>query len=86
MQACCLVRLVSKRYQHRVRIVPRSLTTGLFSIFFVRPAKLGKGSTRWSPRKHQNVLKGIEGILAKLDTGSEVNNQEAHGCATQGVL
>ena len=60
--------------------LPRSLTTGLFSIFFVRPAKLEKGSIRWSPsRKPRNTLKGIEGILTKLDAGSEVDDQKAHG-------
>ena len=51
-------------------------------MFFVRPAKLEKVSTRLSPsRKPQSILKGIEGILAKLDTRSEVNDQKAYGCA-----
>ena len=44
-------------------------------MFFVRPAKLEKESVRLSPsRKPQSILKGVEGILAKLDTRGEVNN------------
>ena len=51
-------------------------------MFFVRPAKLGKELMRLSPsRKLQSILKGIEGILAKLDTRGEVNDQKTHGCA-----
>ena len=49
-------------------------------MFFVRPAKLEKESMHWSSsRERLNALKGIEGILAKLDTGSEIDDQKAHG-------
>lgn len=71
------------------RDIPRSFTTGLFSTFLVRTAKLGLriNQSRYNGIGHESfLLQRVESILPKLYTWGKVANQKTDGASSQSVL
>jgi hypothetical protein len=65
---------------------PRSLTIGLFSMFFVRTAKLPHVSSAIHQVIIGNSLEGIKGILSKFDAWCEIADQDTHRRAAKRIL
>ena len=61
---------------------PRSFTTGLFSMFFVRTAKLQSNMsidvTNYKRKKCRYILERIECVLSELDSRSEITYQKTN--------
>lgn len=71
---------------------PFSLTTGLFSMFFVRTAKLRRSNMyesrarEISQRMSKDVLQGVKCVLPKFSPGCKVADEKPDRTTTECIL